>query len=261
MNDFRLRTDVRPSRYELRFDLDLDTWTSKGTGRITLRTEQAARELVLHAVDLDITRASLRGTEMTGVTYDEESQAATLAFPAELPAGEHVLELEWSGEIREALRGLYRSTRGEERYAATQFQAADARRAFPCFDEPEFKAKWVIELEHDTTLVPISNAPIAEQRESRPGRTLTRFAEMPKISSYLVAFCVGPFESTPVAKSASGFDVRVWVPPGLAVRGVYARDSHVRAVGYLEQYTGIPYPYAKCDAIGLPDFEIGRAHV
>ncbi len=257
MNDFRLRNDVRPSRYELRFDLDLDTWTSKGTGRITLRTEQPSREIVLHSVDLDITRGRLGGTEMQGVTYDGESQTATLTFPRELDRGEHVLELEWSGEIREALRGLYRSTRGEERYAATQFEAADARRAFPCFDEPEFKATWAIELVHETSLVPISNAPIVEQREAGPGRTLTRFAEMPKISSYLVAFCVGPFESTPVAKSASGFDVRVWLPPGLAVRGMYARDSHVRALGYLEQYTGIPYPYAKVDAIGLPDFEAG----
>ncbi|HEX4744733.1 MAG TPA: M1 family metallopeptidase, partial [Candidatus Limnocylindria bacterium] len=258
MNDFRLRKDVRPSRYELRFELDLDRWTSKGTGAITLRTDRPARELVLHSVDLDITSASLDGTAMTGVSYDAESQTATLAFPGEQAPGEHVLRLEWTGEIREALRGLYRSTRGEERYAATQFEAADARRALPCFDEPEFKARWIIELEHDSSLVAISNAPIAEQREVRPGRTLTRFAETPKISSYLVAFCVGPFEPTPVAKSASGSDVRVWLPPGLAVRGVYARDAHVRALGYLEEYTGIPYPYApKVDAIGLPDFEAG----
>lgn len=257
MNDFRLRTDVRPSGYDLRFDLDLDTWTSRGSGQIRLRTQQAAREIVLHAVDLDITKATLDGQPMTGVTYDGESQTATLAFPEEHPAGEHALELEWSGEIREALRGLYRSTRGEERYAATQFEAADARRALPCFDEPEFKATWSITLEHDAALMPISNAPIAEQRESRPGRTLTRFAEMPKISSYLVAFYVGPFESTPVVKSASGFDVRVCMPPGLAVRALYARDAHVRAVGYLEEYTGVPYPYAKVDAIGLPDFEAG----
>ena len=258
MNDFRLRKDVRPSRYELRFDLDLDRWTSKGTGAITLRTDRPAREIVLHSVDLDITAASLDGAAMTGVSYDEDSQTATITLPAEQAPGEHVLRLEWTGGIREALRGLYRSTRGEERYAATQFEAADARRAMPCFDEPEFKAKWVIELEHDSSLVAISNAPIAEQKEVRPGRTRTRFAETPKISSYLVAFCVGPFESTPVAKSASGSDVRVWLPPGLAVRGVYARDAHVRALGYLEEYTGIPYPYApKVDAIGLPDFEAG----
>ncbi len=257
MNDFRLRTDVRPSRYELRFALDLEAWTSQGTARITLRTGQPTHEIVLHSVELDITRARLGGTEMEGVSYDALSQTATLRFAREQPAGEHLLELEWSGEIREALRGLYRSTRGEERYAATQFEAADARRALPCFDEPEFKATWAIELEHDTSLVPISNAPIERQSEVRPGRTLTRFAEMPKIASYLVAFCVGPFESTPVAKSASGFDVRVWLPPGLAVRGIYARDAHIRALGYLEEYTGIPYPYAKVDAIGLPDFEAG----
>lgn len=258
MNDFRLRKDVRPSHYEMRFDLDLDTWTSRGTGRIDLRTAAAEHELVLHSVDVEITAANIAGgPAMRTVTYDQESQTATLAFEGEIAAGEQTLEIEWTGGIRDSLRGLYRSTRGEERYATTQFEAADARRAMPCFDEPEFKATWTIELVHSTGLATISNNPIESQERLENGRTLTRFVRMPKISSYLVAFCVGPFESTPVARTARGVEVRVWAPPGLAERGVYARDSHVRALEYLEGYTGMPYPYLKVDAIGLPDFEAG----
>lgn len=257
MNDFRLRTDVRPSRYEVRFDLDLDAWTSRGAAAISLRTTAAVRELVLHSVDLDVTAARLDGTAMAGAAYDTDSQTVVLAFPAGVPAGDHRLELEWTGEIRSALRGLYRSTRGEERYAATQFEAADARRALPCFDEPEFKATWALTLEHDESLMAIANAPVAEVTSAGPRRVRTRFAETPKISSYLVAFCVGPFEATPVATTPSGVPVRVCMPPGLAARAMYAREAHVRALGFLEDYTGIPYPYAKVDAIGLPDFEAG----
>jgi len=79
----------------------------------------------------------------------------------------------------------------------------------------------------------------------------------PPISSYLVAFCVGPFDATPVATTPSGVPVRVVLPRGLADKGLYARDAHVRSLAYLEEYTGIPYAYTKVDAIGVPDFEAG----
>ena len=257
MNDFRLDPTVRPSHYDLRFDLDLDTWTSKGSSRITLRTMRAQGTLTLHCIELEIIRAELAGVGGATIAYDENSQTATLTFERDIPAGEHTLELEWTGGIRESLRGLYRSTRGEERYAATQFEAADARRALPCFDEPEFKATWQLELTHASGLVALSNAPATGTVDLGDGRARTSFARMPKISSYLVAFFVGPFEATAPASTPGGTPVRVWMPPGLAVRAVYARDAHVRALGYLEDYTGIPYPYTKVDAIGLPDFEAG----
>ncbi len=189
--------------------------------------------------------------------YDEEAETATLRFNGEIPAGTHALEIEWRGSIREALRGLYRSTHGGERYAATQFEATDARRAFPCFDEPEFKARFTLELVHDPKLQAIANAPIERTEQLPDGRQLTRFAEMPKISTYLVAFTVGPYASTEETRTRSGLPVRVWLPPGLVDKGIYARDSHVRSVQWLEDYTAIPYPYQKLDAIGIPDFEAG----
>ncbi len=256
--NFRLSTGVRPIRYELRFDLDLDRWRSRGRERIALTFAAPARELTLHSVDLAIENAAIEhGPKMREVTYDSESQTATLRFDGEIPAGERTLELEWSGEIREALRGLYRSTRPGERYAATQFEAADTRRAFPCFDEPEFKARFALELVHPAGMTAIGNMPI-ERSTTRPdGRQETRFVETPKISPYLFAFTVGPYESTEEARTPSGVPVRVWLPPGLAEQGVYARDAHVRSLAYLEKYTAIPYPYAKVDAIGIPDFEAG----
>src|SRR5256712_5706538 len=249
---------IRPSRYELRFELDLERWTSTGRARIALTLDPPAREITLHAVGLDIKAAAIEdGPAMREVTYEGESQTATLRFESEIGKGDRVLDITWHGEIREALRGLYRSTRPGERYAATQFEAADARRAFPCFDEPEFKARFALELIHPAGLAAIANMPIQKAEALPDGRARTRFVETPTISPYLLAFTVGPYESTEEARTPSGVPTRVWLPPGLAEQGIYARDAHVRSLSYLEKYPDIPYPYIKVDAIGIPDFEAG----
>src|SRR2546428_8411586 len=256
--NFRLSKSIRPIRYELRFDLDLDRWTSAGHARISLTIDAPVREITIHAVDLDIkTAATVGGPAMREVTYERESQTATLRFENEIGKGDRVLDITWNGEIREALRGLYRSTRPGERYAATQFEAADARRAYPCFDEPEFKARFALELIHPAGLAAIANMPIEKAEALPDGRARTRFVDTPKISPYLLAFTVGPYESTEEARTPSGVPTRVWLPPGLAEQGIYARDAHVRSLSYLEKYTDIPYPYIKVDAIGIPDFEAG----
>ena len=257
VNDFRLVKDVRPQRYRLRFDLDIEGWLSTGSARIELSTARRQREIVLHSLDLEVTGARLDGTAAARVSYDEDSQTVRLALAADAAPGPHTLELEWRGGIREQLRGLYRSVRAEERYAATQFETSDARRAFPCFDEPEFKARFGVELVHPAALAAIANGPVEAQQDLGGGRCLTRFAETPPISSYLVAFSVGPYEATPPASTASGVACRVWVPPQLGDQAVYARDAHVRSLEWLEAYTAIPYPYTKVDAIGIPDFEAG----
>jgi puromycin-sensitive aminopeptidase len=256
--NFRLSKDVLPSRYELRFELAFDNWTSTGWERITLRSARPSREITLHALELDIVTATIDGTnKLENAVMDTEQETATLRFANDIAAGEHVLEISWKGGIRDSLRGLYRSLRGEERYAATQFEAADARRAFPCFDEPEFKARFALELIHPAGNAAIGNMPVVSQEEVDERRTRTRFRETPKISSYLVAFTVGPYEFTPTVTTPSGIPVRVCLPPGLAEQGIYARDAHVRSVEWLQDYTAIPYPYIKVDAIGIPDFEAG----
>lgn len=254
MNDFRLSKDVRPTRYGLEFDLDLERWRFTGKGTIALQLARPAREITLHSVELDIKATG----DVANVSYDAESQTATLTLTKELPAGAGDLRLEWSGEIAEKLRGLYRSTRPGERYAATQFEAADARRAFPCFDEPEFKARFIVALVHDASLAAIANMPIDRSEELTGGRRRTSFRETPRMSSYLVAFTVGPYDATPPAKTKTDVECRVWLPRGTADQAIFARDSHVKAVEWLETYTGIPYPFPpKVDAIGIPDFEAG----
>src|SRR6185437_16046171 len=140
----------------------------------------------------DIVGATIDGkNKVERADLDTESETATLHFASVIPAGEHVLEITWKGGIRDSLRGLYRSVRGEERYAATQFEAADARRAFPCFDEPEFKATFAVELTYPSGNAAIANMPVDSSEQLENNRTRTRFRETPvRISSYLVAFTV-----------------------------------------------------------------------
>src|SRR5581483_11299422 len=203
--DFRLAKDVRPSHYELHFELDLDAWTSRGRERVELHLDRPMREIVLHSDELQITGARIAGGPgYSGVEYDEEAETATLRFDAEVTAGDHTLEIEWTGGIREALRGLYRSNHGGDRYAATQFEATDARRAFPSFDEPEFKARFTLELVHDAKLRAIANAPVERTERLPDGLQLTRFAQTPPISTYLVAFTVGPYASTDEVRTRTG---------------------------------------------------------
>jgi len=258
--DFRLSKDVLPIRYDLRIEADLMEWRFSATERVEVVVHRSVNEIVLHAAGFTIhsARAVIEGgARVATVDFNAEAETVSLHFAEAVPAGPATLEFEFGGEITERLRGFYRSEKDGDRYAATQFEAADARRAFPCFDEPEFKARFALTLIIPPGTTAISNGSQRESRTLPDGRTEICFAETPPISSYLVAYCVGPFEATPTAATPSGIPVRVWLPRGLADKGLYARDAHARSLAYLEEYTGIPYAYAKADAIGVPDFEAG----
>lgn len=258
--DYRLPKTIRPTRYQLRVEADLENWRFSAEEQIELVLQKPASEITLHAIDLNISSAVLtrNGEAYTAaVRINPLAETVTLTFPAEIPSGDALLELRFDGEILERLRGFYRSTKDGARYASTQFEAADARRAFPCFDEPEFKARFALSLIVPEDTVAISNGPMKSQRRLGDGRLEVQFAETPPISSYLVAWCIGPFDATEVTHTPSGVPVRVVLPKGMADRGIFARDAHARSLAYLEEYTAIPYPYTKVDAIGVPDFEAG----
>ncbi|HEY2385726.1 MAG TPA: M1 family metallopeptidase [Candidatus Binatia bacterium] len=255
--NFRLSKQVLPRHYALRLELDLDAWRFDGTVDIALEIGARTDVVTLHALDLEIANARIAGGLAARVVVHPEAEAASLIFPSPLEPGPATLHVRFAGTILEKLRGLYRSTKDEQRYAATQFEAADARRAFPCFDEPEFKARFAVTLVVPAAARAIANGAVDGERPLGDGRKEVRFRETPPISSYLVAFAVGPFDATESVATADGVPVRVWLPEGMAEKGLYARDAHCRAVEYLAAYTAIPYPYGKIDAIGLADFEAG----
>jgi len=238
--DFRLSKDVMPVRYALRIDADMDNWRFRGIERIDLTVRRATSEIILHSVDLEIHSALVRtgGTahEAT-VSFSVDAEAVILRFGKAIAAGPAELEIDFSGTILERLRGFYRSRKDGACYAATQFEAADARRAFPCFDEPEFKARFALTLVIPPAMIAVSNGAQEAVRTLPDGRTEIRFAETPPISSYLVAYCIGPFEATAAATTPSGVPVRAIVPQGLADKGIYARGVRVSCLRWLEGYT------------------------
>src|SRR5207248_11240267 len=142
------------------------------------------REVTLHAVELSVerARAGTAGNAIRAIRIesDAESETVTLSFEQEIPAGTAVLDLAWRGKVSPGLRGLYRAGP----VAVTQFEAADARRVFPCFDEPAFKARWSLQLlQVPPGAATISNGRVVEDEAGADGRRTVAFSETPPLSS------------------------------------------------------------------------------
>jgi puromycin-sensitive aminopeptidase len=253
---FRLPPHVRPSAYDATLSVDLEARRFEGSERIELQLSAPVEEIVLHAAELDVKRASVHGgartLEAATISPATASETVTLRFPEPVGPGAAALELEWSGKIAPGLRGLYDAGGG---IAATQFEAADARRVFPCLDEPGFKAPWRLTVDAPTATVVLSNgSPVAE--ENRGARRRVEFSETPPLPTYLVALVIGRVQAHP-AIGVRGVPVRTWaVPEKLALTG-FGQDVAVEVLPRLEDYFGVPYAFGKLDQVGLPEFEAG----
>ena len=254
--NFRLPTDCRPVRYSAHLAPDLAKGAFEGRMEVEIRLEAPRREIHLHAVGLTLERArarvhdrALRATP----SADAESETVTLRFEEELPRGNAILDLAWSGSFSPGLRGLYRAGP----LAVTQFEAADARRVFPCFDEPAFKARWNLQLVGvPDGVIAISNGRVLkDQKEPGGGRTI-QFSETPLLSSYLVALCIGELASSPEEK-ARAYPVRTWAVPQKQALTAFGQEVALAVLPLLEDYFGQPYAYGKVDQVGVPDFEAG----
>ncbi len=270
---FVLPGTVRPSKYTLKLQPDLEQATFSGEETIAIRVVEPVSEIVLNAVDLEIGEVSLRHGPLDipcgSVSLNEERETATLDFgPAlngeNLPLGEAVLEVAFTGELNDKLRGFYRSryidAEGRETsLATTQFEATDARRAFPCWDEPAHKASFDLTLVIPAALTTLSNTSIAAESEAGPGLKSVRFAETPVMSTYLLAFVVGDLTriESDYAGPHGATRVAVWTTRGKEEQGRFALDTSVRLLGFFNDYFGIPYPLEKLDHVAIPDFAAG----
>jgi puromycin-sensitive aminopeptidase len=253
--NFRLPQHVRPRAYDATLSVDPSARTFSGAMRIELAVSAPAEEIVLHATGLDIARARLRAggrDESSEVRLAPASETVVLPLGSPLPAGRATLELAWTGKMTEGLRGLYPAGAG---IAATQFEAADARRVFPCFDEPGFKASWRLAVEAPRAAQVLSNSlPVKE--EEAGDRRRVQFAETPPLPTYLVALVIGGVESHPPV-TVRGVPVRTFaLPERLALSG-FGQDVAVEVLPRLEDYFGVPYAFGKLDQVGLPEFEAG----
>src|SRR6184192_1523585 len=255
---FRLSPDVRPHEYDIHLEPDLDAGRFRGEVRIAVALDRARREVVLHAAELKVERAaaSLDGDEVAArVHADAADQTVTLRFPRALPAGEVRLVLGFAGRLNQHLRGLYAASANGRHYAFSQCEAADARRIFPCFDEPAFKARFRLAVTVPRGLRAVSNSPI-EREEDAPGGRVVHFAPTPPLSTYLFALAVGALEAS-AERLLGTVPIRIWHVPGKGHLTELGLEAAAEALRRLEDYFDIPYPYGKLDLVAVPDFEAG----
>ena len=264
-DDFRLPRTVAPERYELTLTPDLAAATFAGEERVRVTVHEPTSEVVLNALDLEVHSAELvgdGGEHRAGrVALDAEEQKAVITLDAPAEPGTWTLHLTFTGVLNDKLAGFYRSTyaddEGNERViATTQFEATDARRAFPCWDEPDFKAVFSVSLVVPAHLAAISNGAVVAETDLGNGLRQVDFADTMRMSTYLVAFVVGPLVATPPV-GVDGTPLRVYCVPGKERLADFALESGAAALRFFARYFGIPYPGGKLDLIGLPDFAFG----
>ena len=264
MDPYRLPRHIIPHRYELRLEPDLDQATFAGRETIVLTITQTTGSIVLNAVDLAISSAILEGSSSTRqsatIELHDSTQRCQLTFSQPILPGEWKLHLIFQGKLNDQLRGFYRSTYKDHvglthTMAATQFEATDARRAFPCWDEPDFKAVFATTLVIAPRLTAVSNTAVASE-SIEAGKKVLRFADSIKMSTYLAAFIVGEIEATPpmpVGKTP----LRLWTVPGKQLLTSFGHEIAVASLKFFEDYYDIPYPGDKLDLIAIPDFASG----
>ncbi|HEX7167851.1 MAG TPA: M1 family metallopeptidase [Acidimicrobiales bacterium] len=259
---YRLPRSVVPTRYELVLEPDLDAFTFTGSVRVEVDVAEPTTTVVLNATELDIRHATAGGQEAT-TSLDGDLERLTLTVAEALPAGRSTVELSFTGILNDQLAGFYRSIYKDESgdehvIATTQFESTDARRCFPCWDEPEFKAVFGVTLVVDDGMLAISNGPATsdEPHPDRPGKRIVRFADTMKMSTYIVAFVVGPLIATePV--DVDGVPLRVVHVPGREHMTQFALEAGASSLRFFRDYFGLPYPGDKLDLIALPDFAFG----
>jgi puromycin-sensitive aminopeptidase len=265
-SDYRLPRTVVPSRYDITLSPDLGQRDFVGSVTIALSVEQATRTISLNAKELEIRTAWVVGAdgarnEAASTTFNEELERVTFIFERVVEPGATKMHIEFTGILNDKLRGFYASSYtaadGSTKVIATsQLQSTDARRAFPCWDEPDFKAVFGITLIVNDGLLAVSNMSEVARSTMASGRTMVRFADTPTMSTYLVAFVVGELEATaPI--DVDGIPVRVIARPGQGQYTGFGIEAAAFALRYFQNWYGIPYPGTKLDLIATPDFAFG----
>jgi puromycin-sensitive aminopeptidase len=275
VEDYRLPYCVVPRRYELLLEPDLDRARFTGSEDIEIEVLEPVERIVMNAVDLEVHGSSLAlgwasdGDDLEvaeafslGVEQDEAGQRISFLAPSEdVPPGRYTLSTRFSGTLNDKLCGFYRSVftddSGVQRYlATTQFEDTDARRAFPCFDEPDRKAVFAVTIDAPEEMLAISNGPEIAVEKLGNGKRRVRFGDTIPMSTYLVAFVVGPLEATePI--DVDGVALRAIHLPGKAALTGPALDAAAHALRYFADYFALPYPGTKLDLAAIPDFASG----
>lgn len=266
VSPYHLPEQVRPVQYDIFLVPDLKENTFRGQLNVTIEVREPTREICMNAAELEITRAHIVSEEDASfpqeglVASDAAHERCTITFAETIGPGVWNLALAFHGTLNDQLHGFYRSTYTDKdgnlhTLAVTQFEATDARRAFPCWDEPEFKAVFSVTLVIDPTFTAVSNTAVTSERIVG-GKKIVCFADTIKMSTYLVAFVVGELEATdPIVVGTT--PIRIWCVPGKKHLMAFAQKVAVACLSFYENYYSIPYPGDKLDLLAVPDFAAG----
>ena len=263
-SDGRLPPLATPKRYELSFDIDPARERFSGEALIEVELPAETPVIVLHAAELDITRAEISaGTLRLPVDHElrksagavDRAEELVLVAPRALPAGTATVRIAYSAPLRDGLRGLYRVVEGDARYTFTQLEPSDARRLFPCFDDPTFKTPFDVRVTVPKGDLAFSNAPEAAREDATGGRTTFRFSRTPAMPTYLVALATGPLEVREGKKSPA--PLRLIATKGKTGLGGAALETAAAELELLGKYFGRRYPYDKLDLVAVPNFGAG----
>ncbi|HKV23997.1 MAG TPA: M1 family metallopeptidase [Candidatus Acidoferrum sp.] len=255
----RLPENVTPERYDVTLTPDLANASFSGDETIFVRLQKPATSIVLNAAELQFQEVWI-GTadfkQAAAVSTDDKTEMATFTVPTAVPAGAAEIHIKFTGILNDKLRGFYLSQTARRRYAVTQFEATDARRAFPCFDEPAYKAVFRIKLIVDNGDTAISNGKIISDTPGpENGKHTLQFSDSPKMSSYLVAMMVGDFAC--ISGGADDIPIRVCAVPEKKDLLSYALVSAEKILKFYDTYYQTKYPFQKLDIIAFPDFSAG----
>ncbi|KAL5248988.1 hypothetical protein ACHWQZ_G018001 [Mnemiopsis leidyi] len=259
-----LPKSVIPSNYILHLHPDLQKFTFSGKESIDVEVKESVNSVKMNSAEIEVQTASFTsgGTTVSSadIKTNAEEETLTVTFPDNLPLGTGQIHLNFTGILNDKLRGFYRScyTAGDgskKHIAVTQFESTDARRAFPCWDEPAFKATFDVTLVSPLAAVALSNMPVVKE-DVQGDIKVTTYDRTPIMSTYLVAFVVGEFDYVE-ARDRNNVLIRVYTPVGKKEQGEFALDVAVKTLPFYNDYFEIPYPLPKMDLIAIPDFAAG----
>ncbi|KAK1776597.1 peptidase family M1-domain-containing protein [Copromyces sp. CBS 386.78] len=262
-----LPTNVIPRHYHITLEPDFQKLTFDGTVVIDLDVEEDSKSIALHTLEIDIHNAKVTSGGQTvssnpKVTYNETTQVSTFDFDNAVSKGAKAqLEIQFTGHLNDKMAGFYRSTYKnpdgtQGLLAVSQMEPTDARRAFPCFDEPSLKAEFTVTLVADKKLTCLSNMDVASESEAKDGKKAVTFNKSPLMSTYLVAFVVG--ELNYIETNDFRVPVRVYAPPGQNIEhGRFSLNLAAKTLAFYEKVFGIEFPLPKMDQIAIPDFAQG----
>lgn len=250
----KLPKDVVPSAYRIDIAPDLDKLTTIANEEIDVTVEKPVDSITLDAIDIAFDQVTLKDlSETATVTLDQKAQTATFHFAHPVPAGAHTLAIKYRGIIPETPAGLYyndyTADGAKKRMLVSQFEATDARRAFPSWDEPAFKATFALSVTLPADLAVVSNMPAASEHVDGKLKK-TDFPATPRMSTYLLVLCAGDLER--IHDASTGTDIGVWAVRGKAEQGRGAMEAAMRLLPYYNEYFGVKYPLPKLDMIAVP---------